>query len=88
MELDLKFSNFVIKPCVATGIMCICSYFIYNLCMQIHPGRIATIIALVFAVIIYAISVIILKIFNKEEIEQIPFGKKLYKILQNIGIYS
>ena len=88
MKIDLTFSKFVIKPCIATAIMCICSYYVYNVLVGIHPGRIATIISLLLAVIIYAISVIILKIFNKEEIEMIPMGKKVYKVLQSIGIYG
>ena len=88
MKLDLKFSKFVLKPCIATGIMSVCSYFIYDILSQIHPGRIVTIISFVSAVIIYAVAVIVLKIFNKEEMGMIPFGNKLYELLQNIGIYT
>lgn len=48
---------------------------------------IVTIIAILFAVILYLISVIVLKIFTKEELAMIPFGTKIYKILERLGIY-
>ena len=88
MKLDLKFSNFVAKPILATAIMCICSYFVYNVLNGMIAGRIATIIALGFAVLIYFICVIVFKIFSKEEICMIPYGNKLLKVLQTIGIYA
>lgn len=87
MKLNLKFSKFIVKPCIATGIMCVCSYFVYNLLYGMHPGRIATIVALVLAVIIYVIAVVVLKIFNKQEIEMLPGGNKIYRILERLGIY-
>ena len=51
-------------------------------------GKMATIIAILVAIIIYIISVVALKIFTKEEIFMIPYGQKLYKILEKLGIYK
>ena len=47
-----------------------------------------TIISLLFAVGIYVISVIALKIFTREEMLMIPYGGKLCKILERLGIYK
>ena len=88
MKLDLKFSNFVIKPFFASIIMAICSYAIYIILTGIGLGKLATIIAIGIAVLIYALSVIALRIFTKEEIFMIPYGQKIYKILQKFGIYK
>ena len=88
MKIDLKVSNFIVKPIIATIIMCIISYFIYNILLGILPGKIVTLIALISAVIIYAILIVILKIFTKEEMCMIPYGNKLVKILEKIGIYA
>ena len=44
--------------------------------------RITTIIALLVAIIIYVLSIISLKIFNEDDIQMIPYGKKIYKFLQ------
>lgn len=54
----------------------------------IDVEKIVTIISLIFAVIIYAISVIALKIFTKEELLMIPYGSKICKMLEKFGIYA
>lgn len=87
IKLELGFSKFVIKPLIATFIMGVCSYFIYLTLNGIIAERLATIIAIVVAVLIYGISVIALKIFSKEEMLMIPYGSKIYKILEKIKIY-
>lgn len=88
MKLDLKFSKFVIKPVLATTMMGICSYAIYVILSGIIAGKLATIMAMIVAVAIYVLAVFVLKIFTKEEILMIPYGQKLYKILEKFGIYK
>ena len=87
IKLNLTFSKFVIKPIIATVIMGICSYFIYSSLLGIITENLATIIAIISAVIIYAISVIILKIFTKEEMQMMPAGDKICTILEKLKIY-
>lgn len=88
VKLDLTFGKFLLKPLIATIIMGVCSYFIYGVLCGIIIERWATIVSIIFALIIYFLAVIALKILNKEEIYMIPYGKKLYKILQKLGIYK
>ena len=89
IKLNLRPIKFVIKPVLATFIMCICSYTLYMLLLKISiSGKIATLIALIFAIILYVVSVVALKIFTKEELYMIPFGSKLVKILERLGIYK
>ncbi|MCI8482614.1 MAG: polysaccharide biosynthesis protein [Clostridia bacterium] len=88
MNIQFKFSKYIIKPILATFIMAICSYAIYIILLKFIPLRISAIIAMVLAVIIYAFATISLKIFTKEEIHMIPYGQKIYKILEKIGIYN
>lgn len=87
IKLNLTFSKFVIKPAIATTIMGICSYFIYSSLLGIISGNLATIIAIISAVIIYAISVIVLKVFTKEELQMMPAGDKICAILEKLRIY-
>ncbi len=88
MKLNMKFSKYVFKPCLATTIMCICSYFIYNNISNAFPGKISIIISLLISFVIYIVSVVLLKVFNKEEIHMLPGGAKMYNIFQKIGIYK
>ena len=89
IKLQLNFNKFILKPIIATVGMCVCSYFLYTLLVKyIALKKIATIISLAFAVIIYVILVIILKILDKEEVRMIPYGTKAVKILEKLGIYE
>ncbi len=87
IKLDLTFSKFVIKPILATAIMGICSYFIYLTLSGIIAQKLATILAILFAVVIYALAIIALKVFSKEEILLMPYGQKICKVLEKLKIY-
>lgn len=87
IKLNLTFSKFVIKPIIAVTIMGICSYFSYLTLCGIIVQKLATIIAIVIAVIIYALAIVALKVFSKEEIQLIPAGSKICKVLEKLKIY-
>lgn len=88
IKLDLGFSKFVAKPILATSAMGICSYAVYLILTSINIGKLATIISILIAGLIYVLAVVSLKIFTKEEIFMIPYGQKLYTILKKFGIYK
>ena len=71
IKLDLNFSTFILKPIFATIIMGICSYSLYVLLNSITSEKIATIISIVFAILVYLIEIIALKILNKEDFTDI-----------------
>ena len=81
VKLDLPFKKFVFKPALATIIMGVCSYTTYSILNGIISGNKATIISIIFAIVIYLISVVALKIYNKEDIYMLPKGEKIYRIL-------
>ena len=87
IKLKLGFRRFVIKPILATVIMAICSYFIYSLLLGIIADKLATIIAIVSAVVIYALAVVVLRVFTKQEIKMLPAGNKICMILEKLKIY-
>ena len=67
--------------------MGICSYFSYLMLSGIIVQKLATIIAIIIAVIIYALAIIALKVFAKEEIKMMPGGKKICKVLEKLKVY-
>ena len=87
VKLDLPFRKFVLKPALATGIMGVCSYTLFLVLKGINLGNKATIISIIFAVIIYILAVVVLKIYSKEDIYMLPKGEKIYKILEKLKIY-
>lgn len=88
MKIELPFTKFIVKPALATTIMGVCSYAIYMLISGLHPGRMATVVAILIAIVIYGLALIALKLFSKEELYMIPYGSKIYKILEKMGIYK
>lgn len=88
VKLDLNFKKFIVKPGIATLMMGICSFCIYNYLSGIITEKLSIIITLVVAIVIYLLSIMSLKIFDKEEINMIPYGAKIYSFLEKIGIYK
>ena len=88
VKLDLPFKKFIVKPAIATVIMGICSYTLYTILSgSIISGNKATIISILFAIVVYISAVVVLKIYNKEDILMLPKGEKIYKFLQKLNIY-
>ena len=81
MQLDKK--KIIAKPIWATIMMGIVSYTFYHFAIGILGNKIATILTLILAVIVYAISVILLHVFSKEEIIRLPYGEKIYIFLKS-----
>ena len=68
--------------------MAIVSYGAYILLNGIIAPKMATIIALLIAVITYVIAVFIFKVFSEEDILMLPAGNKIYSILLKLRIYK
>ena len=64
------------------------SALIYIFLDMIMPGKIATIICIVLSVISYLFLILRTKTVTKEEIEMLPHGEKISKLLFKIGFIS
>lgn len=69
INLKFDFKNFLLKPIVATIYMGFGSYLIYSYLNGIIFSKMATILSLGSALIIYIISIIMLRIFKKNDIK-------------------
>lgn len=84
-EISLQFSKskFLLKPFIATVVMGSIAYFSYWFFLPNLGAKFALVSALGIAMVIYIILLIILRVFSKEEIYMLPYGKKVYgKILK------
>lgn len=88
VDLKLSFSKMVIKPLIACLMMGIVSYGSYILFKGIFVQNLATILALVVAVVVYVLSIFALRILNEEDILMLPSGNKIYALLVKMGIYK
>lgn len=83
IRIKFEFTKFILKPIIATFIMAILSFETYKVLKSIINPNIAIILTIIFAVIVYIISIYITKIFSKEELEMLPIGKIFYKNTKN-----
>lgn len=88
IKLEINKKDYIIKPILACIMMEICSICTYKILLSIISEKLCTIISIFVAIVVYIMSVFCLKIFSKSNMYMIPFGQKLYKILQLIGIYA
>lgn len=86
-RIKFPFKKYILKPVLATTIMAICSYFIYLTLSGIIAEKLATILSIITAGIVYALAIIALKIFSKAELQALPAGKQICKILERLKIY-
>ncbi len=75
-SLKLDSVKCVIKPLLASIIMSIIAYGVYYALQQAISGKISTVIAIFLAAIVYGIFILVLKVFSKDEMEELPFLKK------------
>lgn len=88
IKMKTSFFKLITKPLIASLMMAVVSYGVYILLKGIIAAKLATIIALIVAVIAYLLSILVLKVFSKEDILMLPFGQKIYAILVRFGIYK
>ena len=88
IKLNLSIKELILKPIIAVSIMGVCAFGCYKGLASVlgEYSRIATLISLVFAVFVYAISIIKLKALNEEDFKLLPAGDKIYKVLQKIKL--
>ena len=78
INLKLSLKNLVLKPIIASSLMGIFSIYIYNVLKRIISSKMATILSIAVAVIIYAIVIILLKIPIIFDILKNKFKKNEY----------
>ena len=87
MKLDLNIMQAILKPILVSGIMGIIAIFAYN-CFKFLIGNasIATLLAIISAVIVYALSMVIFRILDRDDYHMLPYGDKIYKFLQKLKL--
>ena len=79
LDISFKTSKFLIKPIISSSIMAVTSYCVYIKLFNMLNQGLSLIISLLIGIIVYIISIFILKILSQEEIFMIPYGQKLYR---------
>ena len=87
IKLNLNIGNFIVKPVIATGLMGTVAYVAQKyLPLIISSSKIVTLLAIVCAVVVYVFALILLKVFNEDDYRMLPYGEKIYKVLNKIKL--
>lgn len=89
LTLKMSFSKYILRPVLAASLMGIVACLVYKVIFMFIPVNIIAIAAAIaVAVIFYLIAVLKLKILNRDEIEQLPSGTKLWKLFLKLHLVS
>lgn len=87
IHLDIKFTQSVLKPIIATIFMGVGAVTTQKLLLiLLGSSRIATLGAIFVAIVVYALFLIILKVFEREDYHMLPFGDKIYAFLKKVKL--
>ena len=82
-----EWSDTFIKPFIAAVIMGIITYIVYTVFYLISPGRfVPTIIAILVAMVVYAISILKLGTLSDQDIQDLPKGDLIFKLCKKFHL--
>ena len=79
IDIKINIMKFVLKPAIATMLMILVSWYLYNNTLIFNSSNLNLIFALIIGMLAYIFAIIILKVLSKEEIYMLPYGNKIYK---------
>ena len=88
VNMHIKFKTHVMKPlmsAIGMGVIVFCGY---SLLSNVFGNTVSTILSILLGAISYCLLILFTKTLTKEDILNIPYGTKLYKVLVKFGIYK
>lgn len=86
LSVNFDIKQIFVKPFVATIMMALTAWVAYNGFSYIISPKIATIIAILLAVVVYAIFVVSLKAITEDELRSIPAGGKIVNCFKKMRL--
>ena len=83
LKVSMPLKEVIVKPLITSALMGLSVFLSYKLFILLKLGNtISTLFSIVIGVGVYAILVILLRVLSKEEIQQLPYGNKICKMLK------
>ena len=97
-KVKVDWKNVFLKPFTAGALAGVSAYYIYLIFERILPVGLegsrnanftwATLIALFGSIVLWLIFLAVLRVLNREDIEALPKGKKIAKVLEKLKVIS
>lgn len=95
-KVKINWGSILIKPLISAALCGVTAFAAYGLLDKIFPsdpsqgilnmGTVSTVIAVGLAVVVYVISLLLLKGVNREDVSVLPKGEKIAKKLEKYGL--
>lgn len=95
-KVKVNWASILVKPLICAALCGVTAFAAYGLLSKIFPvtntesilnmGTVSTVIAVGLAVVVYAISLLLLKGVAREDISVLPKGEKIAKTLEKYGL--
>ncbi len=95
-KVKINWGGILVKPLVSAALCAITAFAAYGLLSRIFPAEtsesilnmdtVSTAVAVGLAVVVYAISLLLLKGVTREDVSVLPKGKKIAKVLEKYGL--
>lgn len=86
IKLDMNIYQTVVNPVIATCLMGAIAYFTHYFVNSICGNSIATVCAILMAVVAYFVLLVVMNIFEREDYKMLPYGDKIYNFLVKIKL--
>lgn len=86
IKLDMNIYQTVVNPVIATCLMGAIAYFTHYFVNSICGNSIATVCAILMAVVSYFVLLVVMNIFEKEDYKMLPYGDKIYSFLAKVKL--
>lgn len=88
IKMDIKFTKHILKPIFSAGVMGATAFGAHHALLRILGNSKATIIAIIVGTITYGVMIVLTKTLDKDDWYMIPYGTKIYKLLEKLKIYK
>ena len=85
IKLDFPFVQNILKPVVSAGLMGVCSYFVFDFASPLG-SKIALIVSIASAVVVYGVSLLIMKGITEELLLSVPGLSRFAPILKKLRL--
>ena len=86
IAVRLEFIKHILKPTISTAIMGGAVCLVYKLSVSTLGNTISTLVSIAIGIVVYFVLLLILKVFSKEDYEQLPYGVKIYSLLSKFKL--
>jgi stage V sporulation protein B len=80
--------NAFVVPIVSGGVMGVAILLLYRVLNGVLGNAVTTLLCIAAGALIYAFMILVLKMFTKEELMNIPMGGRIYAVAHRLGIYK